>query len=201
MQKFLTLEYWVAVLEAFRSTGYVMPVLLAALESVLPPLPLIAIVTLNVGTYGPLLGGFLSWIGTCFGCTVMFLVYRCLLREPMDWLSGKHERVRRAREWVGSVGTLTLFTVVILPFTPSAFVNFAFGVSDFPARKFFPVLYLGKLVMISALALFGESVVKAFEQPVFIVLSVLLVIAMYLLSRKVTRAAGIRDSEQTEEKL
>ncbi len=201
MQQLLTLEFWISALESFRNTGLLAPVLLAALESVLPPLPLIAIVTLNVGTYGPFLGGFLSWAGTCLGCTVMFLAYRFLLRRPMERLSGTHARIRSARAWVGSIGTPVLFTILILPFTPSSFINFAFGVSEYPVRKYLPTLYLAKLIMISLLALFGESVVYAFEKPVMIVCSVALVVGMYLLSRKVSRKAGIPNSQQSEEKL
>ncbi len=201
MQQLLTLEFWISALESFRNTGFLAPVLLAALESVLPPLPLIAIVTLNVGTYGPFLGGFLSWAGTCLGCTFMFLAYRFLLCKPMERISGTHTRIRNARAWVGSIGVSVLFTILILPFTPSSFVNFAFGVSDYPVRKYLPTLYLAKLVMISLLALFGESVVYAFEKPGMIMCSAALVVGMYLLSRRVSRRARIPDSQQSGEKL
>ena len=37
MQQLLTLEFWISALESFRNTGFLAPVLLAALESVLPP--------------------------------------------------------------------------------------------------------------------------------------------------------------------
>ena len=39
-----TLEFWEALLEGFEGLGPLVPILLAMLESIFPPLPLIAIV-------------------------------------------------------------------------------------------------------------------------------------------------------------
>ena len=47
-----TLEFWEALLEGFEGLGPLVPILLAMLESIFPPLPLIAIVALNVAALG-----------------------------------------------------------------------------------------------------------------------------------------------------
>ena len=41
-----TLEFWEALLEGFEGLGPLVPILLAMVESIFPPLPLIAIVAL-----------------------------------------------------------------------------------------------------------------------------------------------------------
>ena len=51
-----TLEFWKALLEGFGGLGPIAPVILAMVESFFPPLPLIAIVALNVAAHGGLLG-------------------------------------------------------------------------------------------------------------------------------------------------
>ena len=51
-----TLEYWEALLAGFEGLGPLVPILLAMVESFFPPLPLIAIVALNVAAHGGLLG-------------------------------------------------------------------------------------------------------------------------------------------------
>ena len=51
-----TLEFWLALLERFENLGPLAPILLAMVESFFPPLPLIAIVALNVAAHGGLLG-------------------------------------------------------------------------------------------------------------------------------------------------
>ena len=43
-----TLEFWETLLDSFEGLGPVAPILLAMVESIFPPLPLIAIVALNL---------------------------------------------------------------------------------------------------------------------------------------------------------
>ena len=47
-----TLEFWEALLDSFEGLGPLAPILLAMVESFFPPLPLIAIVALNVAAHG-----------------------------------------------------------------------------------------------------------------------------------------------------
>ena len=56
-----TLEYWEALLAGFEGLGPLVPILLAMVESFFPPLPLIAIVALNVAAHGGLLGFLILW--------------------------------------------------------------------------------------------------------------------------------------------
>ena len=46
-----TLEFWEALLEGFEGLGPLVPILLAMLESIFPPLPLIAIVALIIAAH------------------------------------------------------------------------------------------------------------------------------------------------------
>ena len=69
-----TLEYWQTLLDRFGDLGPLAPITLAVVESFFPPLPLIAIVALNVGAHGGILGFLYSWIGVALGGTLMFLL-------------------------------------------------------------------------------------------------------------------------------
>ena len=60
--------------------------------------------------------------------------------------------MKKAREWVSNINVPTLFIIILLPFTPSAFMNFAFGVSNYSRRKYLLTLYTSKLIMIALLA-------------------------------------------------
>ena len=62
-----TLEFWKTLLESFGDLGPIAPVILAMVESFFPPLPLIAIVALNVAAHGGLLGFVYSWLGIMLG--------------------------------------------------------------------------------------------------------------------------------------
>lgn len=69
-----TLEYWEALLAGFEGLGPLVPILLAMVESFFPPLPLIAIVALNVAAHGGLLGFLYSWAGVALGGVIMFFI-------------------------------------------------------------------------------------------------------------------------------
>lgn len=181
----MTLEFWQECFDSFQILGPLAPILLAAVESLIPALPLVAIVTLNVAAHGALFGFLYSWCGTSLGCTIVFVFFRKVVRPGFFRLEKKSRKVRRAREWVNRFDRRALFLIVILPFTPSAFVNFAFGVSDFDGKKYLCTIYGAKAVMIALLALFGQSLVESLENPVFILLAVGLLFLLWLISKKV----------------
>ena len=57
-----TLEFWETLLDSFGNLGPIAPIMLAMVESFFPPLPLIAIVALNVAAHGGILGFLYSWL-------------------------------------------------------------------------------------------------------------------------------------------
>lgn len=184
----ITVEFWENCLNSFKILGPLAPIILAALESLIPALPLIAIVTLNVTAHGAVLGFLYSWIGAAAGSTIVFLFFRKIVKRLFLKLVERHPKVKKARDWVNRVNPKALFFIAILPFTPSSFLNFAFGISDFDEKKYLIIMICAKAIMIALLALFGQSFVQAFENPVFIVVAVVLVAALYIISKKVCKA-------------
>lgn len=182
-----TVEFWESVFASFRILGPLAPILLAAVESLIPALPLIAIVTLNVAAHGMVLGFLYSWIGASLGSTLVFLFYRKIVKKLFLKLINKYNKVRKARDWVNGVNPKALFAIAVLPFTPSSFLNLAFGISDFDERKYLCIMITAKAIMILLLSLFGQSLVKALETPVFIILAVLLAVVLYIISKKVSK--------------
>ena len=181
-----TLEFWLSQLERYAAFGPVAAMTLAGLESLIPPLPLVAIVTLNIAAHGTVGGVLYSWLGTCIGCTIAFFFMRLVFRRLMQRAGEKHEKLKKAEAWVETVRVPALFSILIMPFTPSAFMNFAFGVSEYPAKRYLLTLYTAKLIMISLLGLFGESFVRAFDNPALFILSIGIIVALYLISKKVS---------------
>ena len=66
-----TLEFWQTLLESFGDLGPLAPIFLAMVESFFPPLPLIAIVALNIAAHGGFLGFVYSWLGVAAGGSVL----------------------------------------------------------------------------------------------------------------------------------
>lgn len=179
-----TLEYWETLLDSFEGLGPVAPILLAMVESIFPPLPLIAIVALNVAAHGGLLGFLYSWIGVAAGGMVVFLFWRRVVKRFFWKFASRSQKLQKAQQWVSHVDTASLFMLAVLPFTPTSFLHLAFGISDFDEKRYLITLLLGKAVMVGMMALFGQSLVSSLRNPVYLILAIAIWAGMYWVSKK-----------------
>ncbi len=183
-QWFVTFD-WQAILDTYGDLSPLVPILVVSIESFIPMLPLTAIVAWNVAAYGFYLGAMYSWIGTCIGCTVSFLFWRAVLGHRMERYAMNHEKAMKARKFVKRIKPGTLFLILMLPFTPSSFMNFAFGVSVYSKRRYLFTLYCAKVAMITMLALIGQSLVLSLDEPLFIITAVAMIGILLYLSKSV----------------
>ena len=153
-------------------------------ESFFPPLPLIAIVALNVAAHGGLFGFVYSWVGVMLGGTLMFLFWRRVLKQFFWKFASRSQKLEKAEQWVSRFDISSLFMLSVLPFTPSSFMHFAFGISDFDEKRYLITMLLGKGVMVAMMALFGQSLVSSMKNPVYLVLAVVIWGAMYWGSKR-----------------
>ena len=179
-----TLEYWEALLAGFEGLGPLVPILLAMVESFFPPLPLVAIVALNVAAHGGLLGFLYSWAGVALGGSIMFLFWRRLVKRYFWKVASRWPRLEKAQRWVSRFDTSSLFLLALLPFTPSSFMHLAFGISDFDEKRYLVTMLLGKGVMVAMMSVFGQSLVSSLKNPVYLLLSIALWGGMYFVSKK-----------------
>ena len=179
-----TLEFWQTLLDSFGDLGPLAPIFLAMVESFFPPLPLIAIVALNVAAHGGLFGFVYSWVGVMLGGTLMFLFWRRVLKQFFWKFASRSQKLEKAERWVSRFDVSSLFMLSVLPFTPSSFMHFAFGISDFDEKRYLITMLLGKGVMIAMMAVFGQSLVSSMKNPLYLVLAVLLWGGMYWVSKQ-----------------
>jgi uncharacterized membrane protein YdjX (TVP38/TMEM64 family) len=179
-----TLEFWQTLLDSFGDLGPLAPIFLAMVESFFPPLPLIAIVALNVAAHGGLFGFVYSWVGVMLGGTLMFLFWRRVLKQFFWKFASRSQKLEKAEQWVSRFDVSSLFMLSVLPFTLSSFMHFAFGISDFDEKRYLITMLLGKGVMVAMMALFGQSLVSSMKNPVYLVLAVVIWGAMYWGSKR-----------------
>lgn len=179
-----TLEFWETLLDGFGDLGPLAPIMLAMVESFFPPLPLIAIVALNVAAHGGFLGFAYSWIGVLLGGTLMFLLWRRVVKRFFWKVASRSEKLEKAQRWVSRLDVASLFMLSVLPFTPTSFMHFAFGISDFDEKRYLITMLLGKGVMVAMMALFGQSIVSSLKNPVYLILAVALWGGMYWASKQ-----------------
>lgn len=185
--------FWLEVSNKIESFGILAPIFLAMLESLIPALPLVLIVILNVNIYGLVLGFLTSYFGTMLGATLMFMFYRTISAY------GLHERMHRIKSldktinWVNRQNPLMIVVLSMLPSTPSSFMNLAFGLARYSKRKYLISIAIGKIVMIGLFAFFGNAF-QAQENQVWIYLgSIILFIGTYFISKFLNKKTGMHD--------
>lgn len=122
-------EFWETLLDSFTILGPIAPIMLAMVESFFPPLPLIAIVALNVAAHGGILGFLYSWAGVALGGSIMFLFWRRVVKCFFWKFASRSPKLEKAQQWVNRFDTSSPFMLALLPFAPSPFMHLAFGYS------------------------------------------------------------------------
>lgn len=179
------LDFWISALEIFKDLGPLMPILLTLIESLIPALPLFAIVAINVVAYGSVFGLVYSWIGTVVGCYIVFYFFRLVVKKYVVKLSERFPSLKKANGWVTNSNRSSLFILAMLPFTPSAFLNIAFGLSDYNDKEFLKTVFFAKIINISCFVLFGNSLVYAIDKPVLLIVILLVVLVLYLIVKQI----------------
>lgn len=179
-----TLGFWEALLDSFGGLGPIAPIVLAMVESFFPPLPLIAIVALNVAAHGGLLGFLYSWAGVALGGCIMFLLWRRVVKRFFWKLASRSRKLEQAQQWVNHFDTASLFMLALLPFAPTSFMHFAFGMSDMDEGHYLRTVLLGKGAMVGMMAVFGQSLLSSLRNPGYLVLAIAIWGGMYWVSKQ-----------------
>ncbi|GAA3410432.1 TVP38/TMEM64 family protein [Paenibacillus hodogayensis] len=173
------------VLNRFAALGPFPGLFAAWVESLLPFLPLVAILVANVNIYGLGEGFLISWFGVCAGAVTVFWVVRRFGGRLRHFVERKSPRSTRLIHWLERHGFLPIFLLSCFPFTPSFLVNLVSGISKVPFHTFAIATILGKGVMILMVSLAGYDLADLVKQPWKLVFIIGIFGLMALTGRKI----------------
>ena len=108
----------------------------------------------------------------------------------MPWFS-RSASIQKALDWVAGRNAAVLFILVAMPFTPSSFINIAFGLSDFEESKFIKTLIAAKLIMMFGLSVFGKTLSISFTRPIYLLLAAGILAVLYCVSVHFRKKHGL----------
>ena len=79
--------------------GPLLACLLILCESMIPILPLFVFITILFVSYGYIVGFLLSYILTCLGCLLSFLIFRRLIKDSFEKKLRKKEKIKKRRRY------------------------------------------------------------------------------------------------------
>ena len=93
--KFTSFEFWLLIIENIKDFSPFAPIFLTFLESLIPALPLIVIVSFNVNLYGTWPGFLYSWIGSFVGSTLVFCIFRFIIKKYLVEYINTNKHLKR----------------------------------------------------------------------------------------------------------
>jgi uncharacterized membrane protein YdjX (TVP38/TMEM64 family) len=178
IKAWFTLENIMDLIQEYRSFGPIPGVVLPMIEAFLPFLPLVLFVMANASAFGLWLGFLYSWLGSCLGALLLFLLIRKYGQKRVFSFLSKHPKVRKLMDWVDRHGFGPLFLLLCFPFTPSVVVNIVAALSKISMYQYMLAVAIGKMVMIFTMSFVGYDLHSLITQPyrtavVFLVIFIL----------------------------
>ena len=171
-----------------KDGGIICGIFLILLESIIPILPLGVFIAMNINAYGFIVGFLISWLATCFGCFLSYLLFRFIGTKLLKLLSKKDlKRVKKGTKRIRNLEFSNLVLLIALPFTPAFLINIIAGLSNVPRKKFMAAILLGKLFIVYFWGFIGKSFIESISDVrILISIAVILIIA-YVFSKIVAK--------------
>lgn len=170
-------------------TATIIGIGLPFLESFFPMLPYSGFVFFNVSIFGPLVGFFLSLIGTVSGGLILFLAIRFFLQARMIAFLEKHnqtafyEKLSRGVDKHGIIYVFLVYGIFGL-IIPSSLCTISFGLTNFSKKEYFIGLIAGKAFVTALIVLFGHAILKYLSSPILlVVLGIALLVGIFVMKK------------------
>ncbi len=177
----------IQVLEFYGSLGVLLGFALPFIESFLPFLPLIVFILANSIVFGLFLGFFISWLGTCTGMLLVFLILRRMSRFQWVQRIKNQKQVKGVTNFFEERGFAPIFLLLCFPFTPSALINVVAAFTKMSFYKFMLAVLLGKAVMIFYVAYVGESIASFAENPYRTIVVLLFIVVLWFVGKYIEK--------------
>ncbi|MCI8569239.1 MAG: TVP38/TMEM64 family protein [Bacilli bacterium] len=167
--------------------------LLVFIECFIPALPLSVFVALNVNAFGVFIGTLISWIATCLGSFLCYLLFSFLEEKFISkWFNNKTKKlITKGTLKFKTIGFSELVLIITLPFTPSFLVNILSGIAGVSKEKFISALLIGKVFTIIFWGYIGKSFIESITDISSIFYIIIALIISYILSKIVSRKMNI----------
>ena len=171
-------DYWILSIAVGLASAFV--------ESFLPILPLVAIVTANAALFGMIPGFIISWLGSVLGTICLFWAVKKLSDGKfVKFLT--NEKVEKAIDWVEEKGFKLLFLAYACPFLPACVITISQGLSKRDLADFISAVVAGKLVMFFIISYIGKDIIGFITSPIKVLTLALITFIAWKIGNKLNK--------------
>ena len=166
------------------------------IESFIPMLPLVAIVTANAALFGMVKGFLISWLGSVTGTICLFLLVSKIGENSKLLEKIKNEKIKKAILWVDKKGFKLLFIAYACPFLPDCVITIASAITKRDKTTFMSAVLSGKFIMFLVVSYIGQDIYGFITSPIKIIGFCVVVFLAWVLGNKLNK-----DLEYIEERV
>lgn len=178
----------------FISTGGILfGFLLVFIECFIPALPLSVFVALNVNAFGIFIGILISWIATCTGSFLCYLLFSYLEEKIVRNIFNqkKIQKIKKGIDKFKTINFSQLVLIITLPFTPSFLINILSGLAGVSKEKFISALLIGKVFTVIFWGYIGKSFIESLMDISSFIYIILALVIAYVISKIVSKKMNI----------
>ena len=164
------------------------------IESFLPILPLVAIVTINAAVFGLGMGLIISWIGSGLGTLALFFIVS-KFSDNKFINKYRNEKTKKIVEKINSKGFKILFIAYACPFIPSCLVTISSALCKSEIKHFATAMLSGKFIMFIVISYIGSDIKGFITSPVKIILFILIVLFAWFIGNKINSSFDYSEEE------
>lgn len=176
--------------------GFLAPIIasiLITIESILPIMPLAVFITVNFSYFGTIIGFLISWILTCTGCYISFMIFR---KKVKLWFDSKiikknEGKLTKLMIIVNNLRLEQLVLLLAIPFTPAFIINIVAGVSSMSKKKFILAILIGKIFLVFFWGYIGTTFLESLTKPKKFIQIFILCLLAFIISKLVNKKFNI----------
>lgn len=163
----------------------VIGLLLVAVETFAPVLPLLAIVLANAFVLGMWKGFLVSWVGSSIASIALYYVAKKFSTIKFFTKYEKNIKIIKIKSWIKKQGFNSIFISYVCPFIPDFLITITSGFVGFDIKTFISGMVCGKFVMFLLLSYIGEDIGDLFYNPKKIVIFTLAILISWIVGKRV----------------
>lgn len=172
--------------------GALIGCLIIVFESILPVIPLAFFITINFLVFGELFGFIISWLFTCIGCVMSYIIFKNGFGDKLSNLTEDKKLLIKYTRLFKNISFTTLALIIALPFTPAFVVNIVAGVTKYDFKKYLGALLIGKLALVYFWGYVGTGLIESITNPQILIKIGLLLLGTYLISFVINKVLKLK---------
>lgn len=167
----------------YKILSIVIGFLLAAIESFIPILPLVAMIMTNAILFGMWKGFIISWSGSVMSTIILYILTNKFSNLNIFNKYKNKLKSEKINKFLNKSGFSIIFIAYACPFISDFFITIISGFAGFDLKTFISGMLCGKLVMFLFISYVGDNINDFFTNPIKVILFLVFIIGSWIIGK------------------